>query len=97
MKPGKLQWVVTFLMLLLFSASTTALCCVPAPSGLIGWWSAEGNADDNIGGNNGTLVDGVSFPNGKVGQPSPWTTQGATCPWTTTHMGNVISELVKPR
>ena len=68
MKPGQLQWVVTFLMLLLFSTSAMALPCVPAPSGLIGWWSAEGDANDNIGGNNGALVNGVSFTNGMVGQ-----------------------------
>jgi hypothetical protein len=68
MKPGQLRWVVTFLMLLFFHALAMALPCLPAPSGLMGWWPAEGDANDSIGGNNGTLVKGVSFTNGMVGQ-----------------------------
>jgi hypothetical protein len=39
-----------------------------APSGLISWWPAGGNSDDIIGGNNGTLQNGVTFAAGKVGQ-----------------------------
>ena len=42
--------------------------CTAAPSGLMGWWAAEGDANDSIGGNNGTLVNGVNFANGMVGQ-----------------------------
>jgi hypothetical protein len=42
--------------------------CVSAPAGLIGWWPGEGNANDVIGGNNGTPVNGVSFAPGEVGQ-----------------------------
>jgi len=42
--------------------------CVSAPAGLIGWWPGEGNANDVIGGNNGTPVNGVSFAPGKAGQ-----------------------------
>jgi RecA/RadA recombinase len=41
--------------------------CDPAPSGLIGWWPGEGNADDVVGGNNGALVN-ASYTNGVVGQ-----------------------------
>jgi hypothetical protein len=66
MKPAQLQWVVTFLMLFLFSTATTVLCCVPTPAGLVGWWPTEGNADDSIGGNNGMLVKGVGFTNGMI-------------------------------
>ena len=29
--------------------------CTPAPSGLVGWWPGEGNANDIVGTNNGTL------------------------------------------
>ncbi len=68
MKPSQLQRVLIFCTLFLFSASTTVLCCVPAPSGLMGWWPAEGDANDSIGGNNGTLINGASFTNGMVGQ-----------------------------
>jgi hypothetical protein len=35
---------------------------------LVGWWSAEGNAQDRIGGHNGTLQGGVTFEAGEVGQ-----------------------------
>ena len=42
--------------------------CDPAPSGLVDWWPGEGNANDVIGTNNGTLVGGVSYAAGEVGQ-----------------------------
>jgi hypothetical protein len=41
--------------------------CVSPPSGLVGWWPGEGNANDNVGLNNG-LLENVAFANGKVGQ-----------------------------
>jgi hypothetical protein len=40
----------------------------PAPAGVISWWRGEGNAIDALGTNNGTLVGGVTFATGKVGQ-----------------------------
>jgi alpha-tubulin suppressor-like RCC1 family protein len=46
----------------------TATACVTPPSGLVAWWPAEGNALDAIGGNNGTLLNGVGFIAGEVGQ-----------------------------
>ncbi len=42
--------------------------CDPAPSGLVGWWQAEGNANDSIGTNNGTLIGGITYAKGEVGQ-----------------------------
>lgn len=42
--------------------------CVPPPSGLMDWWPGEGNANDVIGTNNGTLVGGASYAVGEVGQ-----------------------------
>jgi hypothetical protein len=42
--------------------------CAPMSSGMVSWWPAEGNADDIIGVNNGTLVGGASFADGEVGQ-----------------------------
>ena len=42
--------------------------CTPPPSGMVGWWAAEGNANDSFGTNNGTLVGAVGFTNGEVGQ-----------------------------
>jgi hypothetical protein len=42
--------------------------CDPAPSGLADWWPGEGNANDIVGNNNGTLVGGATFAAGEVGQ-----------------------------
>src|SRR6266545_3162494 len=42
--------------------------CVPPLSGLVSWWPGEGNANDLVGSNNGTLLNGVSFAEGIVGQ-----------------------------
>lgn len=42
--------------------------CVPSPTGLVGWWPGDGNANDQAGSNDGTLLGGVSFEPGKVGQ-----------------------------
>ena len=36
--------------------------------GLVALWSAEGNANDSVGGCHGQLVNGVGFTNGQVGQ-----------------------------
>jgi hypothetical protein len=41
--------------------------CDPPPSGLVAWWSGEGNANDILGTNNGALVGGVTFVTGEVG------------------------------
>ena len=32
------------------------------------WWPGDGNADDTVGGNHGTLVNGATFAPGMVGQ-----------------------------
>lgn len=42
--------------------------CVPVPSGLVGWWPADGNPNDLVAANNGVLRNGVAFANGKVAQ-----------------------------
>jgi len=42
--------------------------CVPPPSGLVSWWPGEGNPNDAMGGNNGTLQTGATFTPGEVGQ-----------------------------
>src|SRR5207249_4700369 len=38
------------------------------PAGLVSRWPGEGNSNDLVGGNNGTLGAGVGFTAGKVGQ-----------------------------
>ena len=42
--------------------------CDPAPSGLVSWWAAEGNANDAVGTNNGTLQGGAGYATGEEGQ-----------------------------
>lgn len=41
--------------------------CVAAPSGLVAWWRADGDASDRAGGHDGTLAGGVAFGAGEVG------------------------------
>ena len=41
--------------------------CTLPPAGLIGWWQAEGNANDVLGQHNGTVYGGVAFVSGQVG------------------------------
>lgn len=39
----------------------------PPPDGLVSWWPADGNANDVIGGNNGALLNDVTFENAREG------------------------------
>jgi hypothetical protein len=58
------------------SGLLAATNCTPAPSGLISWWQAEGNANDFFGLNNGSLINGAGFAPGKVGQAFAFITNG---------------------
>jgi Concanavalin A-like lectin/glucanases superfamily/Immunoglobulin domain len=49
-------------------AFETASNSTPLPSGLVSWWPGEGNANDVISGNNGSLIGNTSYTNGEVGQ-----------------------------
>ena len=66
------KWLLLALVAMASVLSSNAMpappACVPAPSGLVSWWPGEGNANDVIGANNGTLVGGASFAAGEVGQ-----------------------------
>jgi hypothetical protein len=42
--------------------------CMSAPSNLVAWWQAEGNALDELGSINGTLTGPVTYAPGEVGQ-----------------------------
>jgi hypothetical protein len=42
--------------------------CVPPPPNMVAWWPGDGNANDVVGLNSGTLIGGVTFPQGRVGQ-----------------------------
>jgi alpha-tubulin suppressor-like RCC1 family protein len=51
------------------SVTPPTVSCTNVPAGVVGWWSAEGNANDFTGTNNGTLsASGASYAAGKVGQ-----------------------------
>ena len=41
--------------------------CVSPPAGLVSWWAAENNANDPVGGNNGSLQGGATYAAGEVG------------------------------
>ncbi|MFQ6119614.1 MAG: fibronectin type III domain-containing protein, partial [Methanosarcinales archaeon] len=45
-----------------------AQSCVEAPPDLVSWWPGDGDANDIIDGNDGTLQNGVTFAAGQVGQ-----------------------------
>ena len=50
----------------LASASQQSGCVTP-PAGLVAWWPSEGNTNDIINSNNGTILNGVTYATGKVG------------------------------
>src|SRR6516225_8540289 len=52
---------------LILAVCLSTLACVPPPEGLVGWWQAEGNGYDAVGGHDGVLQN-VGFTNGVVGQ-----------------------------
>ncbi len=57
----------------IYAAGSAGKCappplCVPAPNNLVSWWRGEGNASDAVDGNHGTLLNGVTFAVGEVGQ-----------------------------
>jgi len=47
---------------------TCTLQCATPPSGLVSWWPGEGNANDLLNTNDGTLAGGTTFSTGQVGQ-----------------------------
>jgi uncharacterized repeat protein (TIGR03803 family) len=49
-------------------AFESAPACDPAPSGLLGWWPADGNANDVLNLDNGTLENGATFAPGLKGE-----------------------------
>jgi Tol biopolymer transport system component len=48
--------------------ATAQPTCVAPPSGMVSWWPGDGNANDVVGSNYGTLQNGVTFATGKVDQ-----------------------------
>lgn len=58
-----LGWKISLLQIFLALVTTFAArasSCDPPPSGLVGWWPGDGNANDIIGTNNGVLMGGAT-------------------------------------
>jgi hypothetical protein len=54
----------------IFYAGSAGMCrpSVAPPAGLVSWWRGENDAADYKGSNNGSLANGATFAQGKVGQ-----------------------------
>jgi YVTN family beta-propeller protein len=54
----------------IYTAGSAGQCkpCVVAPSELVSWWTGDNHVLDVVGGNNGTLMNGVTFASGMVDQ-----------------------------
>src|SRR5262252_7545283 len=52
--------ILLLLLLLLSRLAMAAVSCFNAPSGLIGWWPGDGNANTIFGTNNGSLTNGAT-------------------------------------
>lgn len=67
-RKGKIDSRVFFPLILLLAAGSNSWGQENPPVGLVGWWAAEGNAYDRVGGNHGMINGGVSFGAGHEGQ-----------------------------
>ena len=66
---GNYQVVITNVIgMMTSSVVTLALTCDASPSGLVGWWPGDGDANDIVGDNDGTLQNGTGYASGEVGQ-----------------------------
>ena len=56
------RWAFLLQLLLILAAGSTvwAAGCTPAPAGLVAWWPGDGNANDIVGTNNGSLMGGAT-------------------------------------
>src|SRR5262249_39768781 len=58
-------------------------------SSTVSWFKAEGNANDAVGGNNGTLFGNVTFTTGEVGQAFQFDGSGAVISLPNTKTGTL--------
>ena len=59
--------VLAMLVLGVYERAEAQSCVVP-PAGIVGWWPANGTANDAVAGNNGQLAGDATFAPGVVGQ-----------------------------
>ena len=64
----KIKFLFLLIFLLVAAGIVEAQTCTAPPVDLVSWWPGDGNADDIIGNNHGTLVNGATFAAGKVGK-----------------------------
>ncbi|MBK6405753.1 MAG: LamG domain-containing protein [Holophagales bacterium] len=50
------------------SALAQVPACTPPPPGMVAWWPGDGNASDIAGVHHGSVVGGVTYAAGRVGQ-----------------------------
>ena len=61
--------IASFLLLLGSAFLAVGQTCEPPPSGIVGWWPGEGNANDISGNNNnGIASPGMGYTTGEVGE-----------------------------
>ena len=48
-------------LLVVLLGIASAQTCMQPPAGLVSWWPGEGNAQDIIGDNHGTLQNGATY------------------------------------
>jgi hypothetical protein len=67
---GKAMFHLSWLLIVLcfLNSSVFAQTCVQPPAGLVSWWPGDGNAQDIMGPNDGSLEGGTTFAQGKIGQ-----------------------------
>jgi len=58
--PGWKTWLLQILLAQFAVSAARSVSCDPPPSGIVGWWPGEGNANDVIGTNNGILMGGAT-------------------------------------
>lgn len=60
--------IVLMILSIVFARLSSAQPCLDPPAGMVSWWPGDGIAEDIRGINNGVLVNGTIFAEGKVGQ-----------------------------
>jgi hypothetical protein len=58
---------LTLFITAMLGVPATAQDCVEPPTGLISWWPGDGNTDDVFAGHDGTILGGMGFEPGMVG------------------------------
>lgn len=65
---NRFRFLILVLALITFNSFAYTQTCLPAPVGLVAWWTGNGNTLDLRSRNNGTLQNGATFTTGQVGQ-----------------------------